>query len=83
MKVKVPLGILLVMATVLGYLLGTESGRQQRDSLMRVIRREEAADESIEAVDDTVTEVAATEVAATEDRANLSQDRAPDDRKAP
>ena len=50
---------------------------------MRVIRREEAADESIEAVDDAVTEVAATEVAATEDRANLSQDRVPDERKRP
>ena len=67
MKVKLPLGILLVMATVLGYLLGTESGRQQRDSLMRVIRREEATDESIEAVDDAVTDAAATDVAATED----------------
>ena len=67
MKVKVPLGILLVLAAVLGYLLGTESGRQQRDSLMRVIRREEATDESIEAVDDAVTEAAATDVAATED----------------
>ena len=70
---KLPLGILLVMATVLGYLLGTESGRQQRDSLMRVIRRETATDESIEAVTDAVTAAAATDD---------SQNRPPDARKS-
>ena len=70
---KLPLGILLVMATVLGFLIGTESGRQQRESLMRVIRREEATDESIEAVADAVTAAAATDD---------SENRPPDARKS-
>ena len=60
MKVTIPLGLLLIVATAMGYLLGTESGRQQRDSLIRVIRREEA----IEAGEDAVAEAVA---AATED----------------
>ena len=59
MNVKIPLGLLLAVAAVLGYLLGTESGRQQRDSLLRRVRREEdeeVIDELIETVDDAVTE---------------------------
>ena len=67
MNVKLPLGILLMMAAILGYLLGTESGRQQRDSLVRKIRREESIDELIEAVDEAVTEEAVTEAASTGD----------------
>ena len=66
MKVTIPLGLLLMVAIALGYLLGTESGRQQRDSLIRVIRREEA----IEAVEDAVAEAvdeAVAEAATTED----------------
>jgi len=59
MKVRLPLGILLLLAAAVGYLLGTESGRQQRDRLIAIIRREEAIDELIEAIDDTVTEGAA------------------------
>ena len=65
MNVKLPLGILLMMAAILGYLLGTESGRQQRDSLVRKLRREESIDELIEAVDEAVTEEAVTEAAST------------------
>ena len=60
MNVKIPLGLLLAVAAVLGYLLGTESGRQQRDSLLRRVRREEdeeVLDELIETVDDALTEV--------------------------
>jgi len=49
MKVKVPLGLLILAGVVL-YLLGTESGRQQRDRLVRRVRREEAVDDFIEAV---------------------------------
>ena len=59
MNVKIPLGLLLAVAAVLGYLLGTESGRQQRDSLLRRVRREEdeeVLDELIETVDDALTE---------------------------
>ena len=65
MNVKLPLGILLMVAAILGYLLGTESGRQQRDTLVRKVRREEAIDELIEAVDDAITEEAVTEAAST------------------
>jgi hypothetical protein len=67
MNVKLPLGMLLMVAAVLGYLLGTESGRQQRDSLVRKVRREEAIDELIEAVDDAITDEAVTEAASTGD----------------
>ncbi len=56
MKVRLPLGILLLLAAAVGYLLGTEAGRQQRDRLIAMIRREEAIDELIEAIDDAVAE---------------------------
>jgi hypothetical protein len=65
MKVKLPLGIVLLVAAILGYLLGTEAGRQQRDSLVRKVRREESTDELIDAVEDAVTE--AIEAASTAD----------------
>ena len=67
MNVKIPIGIVLVMAAVLGYLLGTEAGRQQRDNLLSKVRREEAIDDVVEAVDEAVTEAAATETVSTED----------------
>ncbi len=60
MNIKIPLGILLVMAAVLSCSLRTEVGWQQREGLLRRIRREETIDEGIEA--------AATEAASTEDR---------------
>ena len=34
MKMKIPLGIVILMAVALGYLLGTESGRVRREALM-------------------------------------------------
>ena len=40
MKVKIPLGLLLILASAVGYLLGTEAGREQRDNLIRIIRRQ-------------------------------------------
>jgi hypothetical protein len=40
MKVKLPLGLLLIIASALGYLMGTEAGREHRDSLVRIIRRQ-------------------------------------------
>jgi hypothetical protein len=49
MKVKIPLGLLILAGVVL-YLLGTESGRQQRDRLVRRVRREEAIDDLLETV---------------------------------
>ena len=41
MKIKVPL-LLVVVALVVGYLLGTESGRAQRDALLVKLGRKEA-----------------------------------------
>lgn len=40
MKVKIPLGLLLLLASALGYLMGTEAGREQRDALIRIIKRQ-------------------------------------------
>jgi uncharacterized integral membrane protein len=34
MKMKIPVGIVILMAVALGYLLGTESGRVRREALM-------------------------------------------------
>ncbi len=38
MKVKVPLLLLLILASSVDYLLGTEKGRQQRDAVVGRIR---------------------------------------------
>lgn len=65
MKVKISLGMLLVLVT-LAYLMGTEAGRQQREDLLRKLRREEDMDEPIETVDDAVSGAAATDVASNE-----------------
>lgn len=54
MKVKIPLGLLLLLASGLGYLLGTEAGRAQRDTLIRIIRRQnEIVEATTEAAGDT------------------------------
>lgn len=48
MKVKIPIG-LLVLALVVAYLLGTESGRRRRDQLLVKLGRTEAeADAAID-----------------------------------
>ena len=41
-KVKIPLGIVILMAIALGYLLGTESGRDRREALMIKLGRGES-----------------------------------------
>ncbi|MGI9624249.1 MAG: hypothetical protein ACR2PK_15550 [Acidimicrobiales bacterium] len=46
MKVKVSLLFLLMLAAALGYLLGTEGGRAQRDMLLIKLGRKEAEDEA-------------------------------------
>jgi len=40
MKMKLPLGLLLLIASAVGYLMGTEAGREQRDALIRIIKRQ-------------------------------------------
>lgn len=64
MKVKVPLLLLLVLAAAVGYTLGTESGRAQRDVILVKLGKgpkEEAAGD-----DEPATEAAADEAAADE-----------------
>ncbi len=45
MKIKLPLGLLLLMAGALGYLLGTENGRAQRDVILVKLGRKQADEE--------------------------------------
>lgn len=58
MKVTIPLGLLLILASAAGYLLGTEAGREQRDALLRLIRRQNDLAEAAtaETVDDAASE---------------------------
>jgi hypothetical protein len=42
MKVKLPLATLLLLALVVGYVLGTENGRAQRDMILVKLGRKEA-----------------------------------------
>ena len=56
MKAKLPLGLLLLIASAMGYLMGTEAGREQRDALIRIIRRQ---NDVIEAEAEVVAEVVA------------------------
>jgi hypothetical protein len=57
MKVKVPLAMLLLLALTVGYVLGTENGRAQRDMILVKLGRKEA-DEP--ASDDAASGEAAT-----------------------
>lgn len=48
MKVK-GVGVLMVVALVAGYLLGTESGREQRDRLLiKLGRQQQAAEDALD-----------------------------------
>jgi hypothetical protein len=63
MKVKIPLGLLLLLASAMGYLMGTEAGREQRDNLIRIIRRQNdviEAEEVAESADDAAVDASAT-----------------------
>jgi len=60
---KLPIGLLLLLASAVGYLMGTEAGREQRDALIRIIKRQndviEAEAEAVaEAVADAVDDAA-------------------------
>ena len=62
MKVKIPLGLLLLLASAMGYLMGTEAGREQRDNLIRIIRRQNDVIEADAAAEDG-TDVSASKTA--------------------
>ena len=49
---KVPLGVLLLLAITLGYALGTEKGRAQRDVILVKLGRNKAAEPEPEAATD-------------------------------
>ena len=53
MSVKSPLAIVIVLAAAVGYLLGTDSGRHQRDVILVKLRRGE---HDAEQLTDAVTE---------------------------
>lgn len=57
MKVKVPVAVLVLLALVVGYLLGTEAGRERRDQMARRVRRETDAP-----ADDVSSDAGASEV---------------------
>lgn len=42
MKVTIPLALLLLLAGAVGYLLGTEAGREQRDAILVKMGRKDA-----------------------------------------
>ena len=50
MKIKIPLALLLLLAAGLGYLLGTENGRSQRDVILLKVGRKGPADDSGEEI---------------------------------
>ena len=59
MKMKLPLGLLLLLAAAMGYLMGTEAGREQRDALIRIIKRQnDVIEAEAEAVAEAVAESA-------------------------
>lgn len=45
MKVKIPLALVLLLAISLGYLLGTEAGRSQRNMILVKVGRTPSVDE--------------------------------------
>ena len=69
MKVKIPLVLLLLIATAVGYALGTENGRAQRDAMLTKMGRKDAIDPvgAAESAAETVADAAADAVDAATD----------------
>ena len=61
MKVKVPLVLLLLIAGAMGFLLGTDAGRAQRDVILVKLGKKEEGD-SLEAAATDATDAAAEAV---------------------
>ncbi len=60
MKVK-GVGVLMLVALVAGYLLGTESGRQQRDRLLvKLGRQQQATEEALDLAEAVLEEASDT-----------------------
>lgn len=58
MKVKVPLALLVLLAAALGYMLGTEGGRKQRDVILVKVGRKEAESAESDTEDSVEAEAA-------------------------
>lgn len=57
MKTKLPLGVLLLLAMMAGYLLGTDAGRDQRDRLLvRLGRQQQATEDALDLADAVIEE---------------------------
>ena len=54
MKVKVPIALIILLAIACGYLMGTESGRKQRDVILVKLGR--ADGDALEDVAETVAD---------------------------
>jgi uncharacterized membrane protein len=56
MKIRA-VGVLMLLALVAGYVLGTESGREQRDRLLvKLGRQQQAADDALDLADAVIEE---------------------------
>lgn len=55
---KIPLGVLLLLAITLGYALGTENGRAQRDVILVKMGRKKADEPETEAEAEAPADVA-------------------------
>jgi len=71
-KVKVPVFLLMMLAAMAGYLLGTESGQEQRDRLLEKLGRaraetDMALDIAEAAIEDAEVAEAAAEAATSDD----------------
>ncbi len=61
MRVKIPLALLLLLAAAIGYLLGTERGRSQRDVILVKLGRKAGDEEEPAPAAETIgTEAAET-----------------------
>ena len=76
MKVKVPLLLLLMLATLAGYLLGTEAGKAQRDVLLEKLGRTRAEADIALDVAEAAIEEAEEAAAAADGEADASTDDA-------
>ena len=60
MKVKVPLLLVIVLALLVGYMMGTESGRARRDELLVKLGRKQAeADVAFDIAEQVIEEAEA------------------------
>ncbi len=72
MRVKIPLALLLLLAAAIGYLLGTERGRSQRDVILVKLGRKAGDEEEPAPAAETIGTEAAETIA--EDAETIAED---------